>query len=168
MLIKITDFDKLNKRKLMDVYQESNTENVPYFYPDCKNLEEGVKLVEDGFINFLRTEFFANSQNAYYVLEENGEWVSALRLNLIKDGVYYIEALETRPDSRKRGYGAKLLKGVLKSLTPPFTISSSVGKRNAASIKCHEKCGFTKLDCAYDLLSGEKDEGSYGFVYGKK
>jgi hypothetical protein len=34
MLTTITDYQKLNTRKLMDVYSESNYENTDYFFPE--------------------------------------------------------------------------------------------------------------------------------------
>lgn len=34
MLIKITSYDDIDSRKLMNLYAESNIENVDYFYPN--------------------------------------------------------------------------------------------------------------------------------------
>ena len=54
MLIEIKDFSNIDSRKLMDIYSESNFENVDYFFPDEVNKIEGVKKVEEGFLNFLK------------------------------------------------------------------------------------------------------------------
>ena len=57
MLIIIKKYDELNERKLMDVYSESNYENVEYFYPDEKDIVSGIKKVEQGFLEFLKKDF---------------------------------------------------------------------------------------------------------------
>ena len=71
-------------------------------------------------------------------------WVSALRICRIPEGPYYLEALETRPDRRRQGYGVRLLSEVLDAMKAegPFRLCDCVGKKNAASLKAHEKCGF--------------------------
>lgn len=161
MLLKITEFENLNERKLMDIYEEGNIENVAFFYPDCKDQAEGVKLVERDFLNYLKTDFF-NGKDAYYVLEENGEWVSALRLYGLEGDTYYIEALETKPSERRKGHATMLMLLVLNELKKEgaFTVCSTVRKRNAASLATHIKCGFgieTQVSDDYGI--------SYGLAY---
>ena len=70
--------------------------------------------------------------------------VSALRICRIPEGPYYLEALETRPDRRRQGYGVRLLSEVLDAMKAegPFRLCDCVGKKNTASLKAHEKCGF--------------------------
>ena len=168
MLLRINDFSGIDERKLMDIYAESNTDNIEYFFPDEPDKQLALKKVEDGFIDFIKTEFFAKEGNAYYVLEDDGIWVSALRLNLIENGLYYLEALETRPDCRQSGYAVKLYRGVFNELrkTGSFRILSSVHKENTPSIKAHIKSGFIILPGkALDLLTGESFENEYGFEY---
>ena len=101
MLLRITKYSDLDERKLMDIYAESNLENTDYFFPDETDKEAAVKNVETGFLDFLRNEFFSLTGAAYWILETGGAWVSALRTCRIRDGLYYLEALETRPDQRK-------------------------------------------------------------------
>ena len=168
MLLRIDRYEELDERKLMDVYAESNFENTDYFFPDETNKDVAVRKVEEGFCTFLKEEFFSREGNAYWVLEENGIWVSAMRLNLINDGLYYLEALETKPDRRKLGYGTKLLEGVIEELgkAGPFRICDCVSKKNIPSIGVHEKCGFRIVsDKGYDYLQEEADEHDYGFEY---
>ena len=43
MLIKIIDYQKVDTRKLMDVYSESNYENTDYFFPDEADKEAAVQ-----------------------------------------------------------------------------------------------------------------------------
>ena len=109
MLLKISDYSKTDQRKLMDVYSESNFENTAHFYPDERNKEAAVSKVESGFLQFLRDAFYKQAKATYWVFEEDGVWISALRTCEIQPGLYYPEALETRPDHRQKGYGAHLL-----------------------------------------------------------
>ena len=37
MLLRISRFDDLDERKLMDIYSESNFENTDYFFPDLED-----------------------------------------------------------------------------------------------------------------------------------
>ena len=57
MLIEITDFQKVDTRKLMDVYSESNYENTDYFFPEEADKEAAVQKAEESFLDFLRTTF---------------------------------------------------------------------------------------------------------------
>ncbi|MBQ9810806.1 MAG: GNAT family N-acetyltransferase [Spirochaetales bacterium] len=168
MLLRISKFDDLDERKLMDIYSESNFENTDYFFPDLEDKKEAVRKVEEGFLGFLKDEFFSQSGSEYWVLESDGVWVSALRLSRIEKGLYYLEALETRPDCRRQGHAARLLGGVIDELKKagPFRICDCISKRNTASIKTHEKCGFSIVsEAGYDYLLNESDDHDYGLEY---
>ena len=168
MLLRISRFDDLDERKLMDIYSESNFENTDYFFPDLEDKKEAVRKVEEGFLGFLKDEFFCQSGSEYWVLEADGVWVSALRLSRIEDGLYYLEALETRPDCRRQGHAARLLDGVIDELKKagPFRICDCISKRNTASIRTHEKCGFSIVsEAGYDYLLNESDDHDYGLEY---
>ncbi len=166
MLIEITKFEDLDTRALMDLYRESNEENAEYFHPDMDKTE-ALALQEAGFLEFLRRDFF-NGVNRYYVLEEGSVWVSALRLTPVREGFYYLEALETHPDYRKRGYGARVLSETLRSLekSGPFEVHDRVNKKNTASLATHRKCGFVvDSEVGMDYLTGERNDRSYGMRY---
>ena len=168
MLRVITTYADLDGPRLMAVYAESNLENTDYFFPDMADKALAVRKVEEGFLRFLRDEFFAWSGPAYFVLEEAGEWVSALRLNEVQPGLYYLEALETRPDRRRQGCAGRLLREVVDHLKAkgPFRLCDCVSKRNEASVRTHLACGFTIVsDIGHDYLRNEDDEGDYGFEY---
>ena len=136
---RMVDIDFSN---LMEVYIEGNRENGDDQYPD---LSEGQKLLqaEQDFYRFLTDVFFRTTGAVYAVWEEKGQYISALRLEPYRDGLL-LEALETRPDMRRMGYGEKLICAVLAHF-PDRRIYSHVGKRNAASLKIHEKCGFRRI-----------------------
>ena len=168
MMITITEFEDVDARKLMDIYAESNYENTDYFFPDEPDKDVAVRMVEEGFLDYLKNGFFTQPGASYRVLEENGIWVSALRLNRIQSDLYYLEALETRPDRRGKGYATLLLSGVLESLKRdgPFRLCDCVSKKNAVSLKVHEKCGFRIVsDEGYDYLNEEADDHDFGLEY---
>ena len=168
MLLKLSDYRMIDPRKLMDVYSESNFENTDYFCPDETDKEAAVSRVESGFLQFLKDDFYRHAKAVCWVFEEDGVWISALRTCEIRPGLYYLEALETRPDRRRKGYGSALLSGVLEELKTdgPFRLCDCVGKRNTASLKTHEKCGFRVVsDRGYDYLSGESDDRVFGLEY---
>ncbi len=171
MLIEITSYDSLDTRKLMDLYAESNIENADYFYPNMANKSAALALVEEGFLKFLKTDFFMRPNSTYYILEEEGTWVSALRLSLVEDhdcSRYYIEALETRPKSRHKGYASKLLKEVIETLKHKgsFILCDCISKHNGPSLKTHIKCGFQiASNEGFDYLQNEVDHHCYGMEY---
>ena len=168
MLLKIEQYCDLNERMLMDIYSESNFENTDYFFPDEENKEIAVQKVEIGFLDFLKNEFFSQNEAAYWIFEENGVWHSALRTCKVLNGPYYLEALETRPDSRKKGYASLLLLSVLDVLKKggSFRICDCVGKKNPASLKVHKKCGFQIVsEKGYDYLQNEEDDHDFGLEY---
>lgn len=168
MLLKITSYSELDKRKLMDIYSESNFENTDYFYPDESDKNTAVAMVETGFLTFLESEFFKMGKATYWVFEENGVWLSALRTCEIKERLYWLEALETKPECRGKGYGSKLLSAVLVAMKAvgEFCLCDCVSKNNAASLRTHEKCGFKIVSYeGYDYLHEESDSRDFGLEY---
>lgn len=169
MLLQIDSFSQIDGKKLMDIYREGNEENIDYFYPDMSDQVKALELVENSFLNYIQTDFLSKgSKNRYMVLETNGIWMSALRLYFVEDGLYYIEALETHPDYRKRGYAAKLLSEVVALLkeSGPFRLCDCVSKKNVPSLATHKKCGFQiARDPGYDYLQNEVSEHCYGMEY---
>ncbi|MBR5410758.1 MAG: GNAT family N-acetyltransferase [Clostridia bacterium] len=168
MLLKITAFHDLDARKLMDVYAESNADNTAYFCPGETDLASAVKKVEEGFLEYLKNDFFRRDEAVYWVLEEDGVWVSALRTCRVGRELYYLEALETRPDRRMKGCAANLLSGVLADMKQhgAFRLCDCVGKRNAASLKTHETCGFRIVSQdGFDYLQNETNPRCFGLEY---
>lgn len=167
MLIKISCFEDIDQRQLMDLYQEGNRENCSYFFPDE---EEAAALpkVEQKFLDYLEQDFFSAPDRWYYVLEKKGVWVSALRLSHIRDDIYYIEALETHPGHRKKGYAVEFMQELIDTLKEkgPFRLCDCVSKKNEASLATHKKCGFEIVsEEGYDYLSGEVNDRCYGLQY---
>lgn len=168
MLRRLETFTRVDGRRLMDIYREDNIENTDYFYPDMKDKAQALARVEQDFLHYLETDFFFKPGNTYWVLEENGVWVSALRLTELSPGDYYLEALSTHPDFRRQGCAARLLEAVLAELKKegPFRLRDCVGKKNVPSLGVHEKCGFRiAAQDGTDYLSGEVNERCYGMEY---
>ena len=168
MLHVFTAYAELDGPRLMAIYAESNRENTDCFFPDMTDKNLAVKKVEEGFLQFLRDDFFAGPGPAYYVLEGAGAWVSALRMNELEPGFYYLEALETRPDRRRQGDAARLLREVAEYLKTkgPFRICDCVDKENEPSVRTHLACGFRIVSqTGHDYLRGTDDPYDYGFEY---
>ena len=125
--------------QLMRVYEEGNRENAREFWPD---LDENQALIraEQEFYQYLKQVFFTTENARYCIWTEKGRYISALRLEPYRDGLL-LEALETEPGERRKGYAAKLIRGVQEQL-PGDKIYSHVSKRNLASLRTHERCGF--------------------------
>ena len=79
----------------------------------------------------------------YAVWEENGQYISAVRFEPYRDGIL-LEALETAPEHRGKGYAAKLVCAALLQLQLQ-KVYSHVSKKNTASLALHERCGFVKV-----------------------
>lgn len=168
MLLRITRYCDIDKERLMDVYSEGNLKNASYFYPEETDIEAAVDKVKDGFMEFLQKDFFAHDDATYWVLEENGAWVSALRTCMVKPGTYYLEALETPPAQRNRGFASKLMLEVLETMKQEgsFQLYDCVSKKNTPSLKTHLKCGFTiATEDGYDYLNNAVEVRDYGMVY---
>lgn len=168
MLLRFDSFADLNTDQLMKIYIESNTENSACFFPDEKDMQKAILLCEESFIKYLKDDFYSQAGRTYWVWEENGQWISALRTYLINDDLYYIEALETRPECRKQGYGEKLLMMIIEELKAQgdFELCDCVSKENIASLKTHLKAGFLIVsDSGFDYLQNESNEHEYSMSY---
>ncbi len=170
--MKLLRFDRMEDvdfPKLMEIYRESNLENIPYFFPEETDRERGLRRVEAGFRDYLQNDFFAESGNRLYVLADEARWCAAIRLSpLSEPGNWYAEALETAPALRRRGYARKLLELLCRALAEegPFALRDSVGKRNEPSLAFHRAAGFTVWqENAVDPFSGETDARARGLCY---
>lgn len=96
--------------------------------------------------DYLHEDFFRVSGAFYAVWELQGLYVSALRMEPYRDG-YLIEALETLPRERGKGYAKSLLNGVLYSgeVSDGLPVYSHVRKKNSASLAVHTACGFEPI-----------------------
>ena len=142
MLIFANSFEKLDFSALMEVYAEGNEENGSYFWPEEAPTRQ-MELAQDEFRSYLLGGFFGTAKGTYYIWTEDGRYVSALRLEQHPEGML-MEALETRPDYRKRGHAKQLIKAVAALLPAGTRIYSHVNKKNIPSLVTHQSCGFLK------------------------
>lgn len=131
--------------KLMQVYAESNSENAREFYPD-EEPNIAILKVEQSFYQYLKEDFFTVQGACYAVWEQGSAYVCALRLEPYRDGLL-LEALETAPSQRQKGYAAGLIKAVTELLKQYeiTCIYSHVNKKNLPSLKTHLSCGFERV-----------------------
>lgn len=140
MLHIVRSVKSLNFSQLMEVYAESNRENGEEFYPE---LPEGQRILraEQDFYQYLQESFFKTPGAYYAIFVAEDTYVSALRIEPYKDGVL-LEALETAPMHRRKGYAKMLMRSVLAGEKKVY---SHVGKRNLPSLKVHDACGFQRI-----------------------
>ena len=155
MLSVIRSLRELNFSQLMDVYLEGNLDKA----------EEGLSLLEaeQDFYRYLQEVFFPTPGAVYCIWSEDGCYVSALRLEPYRDG-WLLEALETAPKHRRRGYGRRLLEAVTQM--PEFTrIYSHIHRNNTASLGLHEVCGFRRILDYGVYIDGSVNRHTFTYVY---
>lgn len=129
---------------------------------------EALAKVERDYLSYIKNAFFSSEGNAYVIYESENIWLSALRLYRLQEGFYYIEALETHPQYRRKGYGARLLVGLVDVLKEQgsFRLCDCVGKKNFASLSVHKRCGFEITDeVGHNYLNDETDDRRYSLQY---
>lgn len=141
MLIVAQTMEELDFEQLMDIYIEGNRENAEEQWPELP-CAEGLERAKQGFRKYLEIGFFPKHGARYMVWENDGKYVSALRLEPYEDG-FLMEALETIPGERKKGYASRLIRAV-QDWMGHGKIYSHVSKRNTASLATHDRCGFHK------------------------
>lgn len=141
MLYLATKLREVDFSALMGVYEEGNRENGALVHP---GLPQGQQILraEQSFHQYLKEVFFPTAGAVYAIWVENDIYVSALRLEPYEDGLL-LEALETAPAHRRKGYAEKLLRAV--QVEFPQKIYSHVSKKNTASLAVHQKCGFRQV-----------------------
>ena len=164
MLIIANSLRELRFGELMEVYADSNAKKAS----DWPNLPRGfaLQLAEQDFRQYLQEVFFRTNGALCAVWEESGKYVSALRLEPYKDGLL-LEALETSPVERKKGYAAALIGEVQAYLAAqgPVKLYSHVSRQNLASKRTHEKCGFTQISDHAVYINGSVDYRCCTLVY---
>lgn len=166
MLYLAHSLSQLHFGSLMAVYGESNRENGREFWPEEPEMRQ-IQLAEEDFYRYLEQVFFQTPGAVYAVWEENGRYVSALRLEPYRDGLL-VEALETAPEQRRRGYAAALIQAVQCFLEEKTKLYSHVDKRNLPSLKVHEKCGFRRIADYAVYVDGSVNQRMYTLCWDDK
>lgn len=165
MLIIAESLTQLDFDALMDIYVEGYRENGERLWPE-KPEEDGMILVKREFHRYLMEQFFTKPGAVYAVWEVDGNYVSALRLEPYWDGLL-LEALETRPEERKKGYAVTLIRAVQDWLRKQggFKVHSHVSEHNTASWRTHERCGFCRFMEHTVWLDGSVNSNAYTMLY---
>ena len=165
MLKIVNRMNQLKFSELMYVYSEGNRENGAERYPNL-SIDAQIREAEADFYNYLNDVFFKTEGTFYAIWEENHHYLSALRMELYKDG-WLLCALETVPDERNKGYASNLIRCLLGYLRTSNRkkVYSHVSKDNCASVATHMKCGF-QIEKDYAIyLDGSVLHSCYTMVY---
>ena len=157
---------QLHFGSLMAVYAESNRENGREFWPEEPEMRQ-IQLAEEDFYRYLEQVFFRTPGAVYALWEKNGRYVSALRLEPYRDRLL-LEALETAPEQRRKGYAAALIQAVQCSLAGKTKLYSHVDKRNLPSLKVHEACGFRRIADYAVYVDGSVNQKMYTLCWDDK
>ena len=156
MLILAHSLRDLRFGELMEVYAQSNEQTAAQ-WPDFPG-GYALTLAEQDFRQYLREVFFPTAGALCAIWEEMGHYVCALRLEPYRDGLL-LEALETAPPQRCRGYAQMLIREVQRHLAQqgPVKLYSHIAKRNVASRKVHKQCGFRIISDHAVYINGSVD-----------
>lgn len=166
MLYLARSLSQLQFGSLMAVYADANRENGRESWPEEPEMRQ-IQLAEADFYRYLSQVFFKTPGAVYAVWEENGRYVSALRLEPYRDGLL-LEALETAPEQRRKGFAAALIQAVQGFLGGKTKIYSHVDKRNLPSLKVHEKCGFRRIADYAVYVDGSVNQKVYTLCWDNK
>lgn len=112
-------------------------------------------------------DFFASSKGVMAIWRTEAGIQSVLRLEGYGDG-QLLCSLETRPESRRKGFATMLVKAVLADLQEGSVVYSHVKKDNSASMQLHLKCGFTVHSDIGKLLDGSISDSYVTLKFIKK
>lgn len=167
MLHIIESLNRLPFGELMAVYEEGNRENGAENYG---NLPKNLQLLEAEQDFYAYLECFFRQEDSFYALwRMNGILVSALRIEPYEDG-WLLAALETKPDSRKKGCAKALMQATLSYMeeTNRLPIYSHIAKGNIASQKVHLSHGFEKIMSYSVYADGTTNDFCNTYIYDKK
>lgn len=142
MLLLAKKMNELSFGKLMMIYIDGNRENGRDLWPE-ESPDRQIALAEQDFYDYLDRTFFKIPGSYYAVWLKDDQYVSALRMEPYRDG-FLLEALETAPKFRRRGYAKDLIHAVLTHMGTG-KVYSHIHKKNIPSLRTHQACGFTKI-----------------------
>ena len=134
----------INLDKLMDLYEESNRENLSMVESNPgEKTDKNIlyQKVRESYKAYIKNEFLKEGKNRLAILIDGEKYFAGLRI--YDEGKFYLlEALETNPIYRRMGYGERLVREVVKSLERGKEIRAEVGLSNKKSLALHKKVGF--------------------------
>ena len=153
----------LNFDLLMAVYEEALQKNAAELYPKLGRVEGFLQARQD-FYQYLHQVFFPTKGAFYAICTEEGIYVSAVRFEPYKDGIL-LEAVETAPLHRKKGYARILLQEALLHIKEcgVTKVYSHISKKNIPSIRLHTTCGFEKVADSAAYIDGDVSSRAFTF-----
>lgn len=151
--------------QLMAVYEEGNRENGEDFFSQLSPAEQLIRA-EQAFYTYLTEDFFRQQDAGYYIWSADGQYVSALRLEPYRDGLL-LEALETHPAQRGRGYAKQLVQAAMEAADAE-KVYVHISRRNAPSIAVHTACGFRKILDYAVYIDGSVNDRCDTYLYEKQ
>lgn len=135
MLKHITQVEPWVVQGQMELYRESMAQLARRF--------ESPQAMEQAYGEFLK-EFVTHPNQMVLVEEVDGVWVSGLRCVECAPGVWFLEALETAPQARGKGWAKQLITHTQQQLTQlgAHELFSLIDPENTPSIATHVACGF--------------------------
>ena len=152
----VTKLTQLRYSDLMAVYEQSNRACAAQHY-GALDANDGLIRAEQELYAYLGEIFFERSGAFVGIWEENGEYVSAVRMEPYLDGLL-LNGLETAPEHRNKGYAQRLVAAVLQDVRLP--VYSHVHKENGPSLRVHRACGFSVVGQGAIYLDGTQTDES--------
>lgn len=165
MLRVIDSIGHLCFSELMQVYVESNSKMGQERYPAYSSDDQLLEAEQD-FYHYLRSDFFSQPGACYAVWIENGQYLSAARIEPYADGLLLC-GLETAPKYRRKGYGKALITALQSYLARSSggQLYSHVAKSNVFSLELHKRCGFRVIKDYAVHVDGSVFRDSVTMVY---
>lgn len=135
----ITAADEDVVKRLLEVYRESMDDLAGNF--------ESPAEMERAYGAFLR-EFVRRPGQLLLAEQGQGRWGSALRAVEVQTGQWFLEAVETNPRDRGKGWGKALLIHTVQELERrgAWELFSLIHPDNGPSIAAHEAAGFSATE----------------------
>lgn len=160
MLTVVKQVDEETIDRFFSVYSES--------MEDLKRNYSSIAEMKSAYAAFL-SDFIADPKQLVLVEKTDSIWVSGLRAVETKPGHWFLEAVETKPEERKKGYGKNLLLHTIQYLQSigMMELSCTISKRNMGSQVLHKKCGFVPTSEPPINPWGQREEGTILFRFKK-
>ena len=138
-------------------------------YYDCRLEKEDLLAAEQDFYFYLKNSFFKDEKGFYAVWEDQGRYVAALRMEPYKNGLL-LAGLQTLYGEERKGFATTLVQQTLSYLADSDinVVYSHVEKTNTASIRVHEKCGFSILCDSATFIDGSFSVNARTYLYNIK
>lgn len=165
MLTIIRSTDPVPYSAIMEIYEESITRDGRLRYARY-SVERQKMEAEQELYQYLKEVFFRQPEAFLALWTVDGKAVSALRMEPYQDG-FLLNALETAPAHRKKGYATSLVKETLMYFRghSNLPVYSHIEQKNLASINVHQNAGFGFLKTGAFHLDGSHSDTQNTYRY---